>query len=160
MKNVRIIPTVAVLFVLVGLLISYFACSSQTAGGPTMGGEIIIKQSGGAGLLIKECSDQSYIIETSDYIIEGTVEKVESRWNEDRTSIFTYSDVAIEKYVKGTPLDANRIQMVTPGGTVGDVTQAMEDQPILHEGTQVTLYLQEINGEYTIVCGSLGVQER
>jgi hypothetical protein len=111
-------------------------------------------------MLIKECSDKSYITQTADYIVEGTVEKVESKWNEERTGIFTYTDLRIENYVKGTPFAENMLQIVTPGGTVGGITQAVEDQPIFHEGKKVRIYFQEVNGEFSIVCGQFGVEER
>jgi hypothetical protein len=126
---------------------------------PKPTGEITIKQTGGAGMLIADCADSSYISNTADYIIEGTVERVESRWNEDKTSIFTYTDLAIDKYVKGIPFAEDRLQIVTPGGTVGEVSQWVEDQPIFHEGKRVRIYFQEINGEFSIVCGSFGVEE-
>jgi hypothetical protein len=121
---------------------------------------VIVKQSGGAGMLIKECTDKSYITQTADYIVEGTVEKVESKWNEERTGIFTYTDLRIENYVKGAPFAGNELQIVTPGGTVGEVSQWVEDQPIFHEGKKVRIYFQEVSGEYVIVCGQFGVEER
>jgi hypothetical protein len=111
-------------------------------------------------MLISECSDRFYITETADYIINGTVEKVESRWNEGRTGIFTYTDLRIENYVKGTPFAQNMLQIVTPGGTVGEITQWVEDQPIFHEGKKVRIYFQEVSGEFSIVCGPFGVEER
>jgi hypothetical protein len=111
-------------------------------------------------MLIKECSDKSYITQTADYIVEGTVEKVESKWNEERTGIFTYTDLRIENYVKGTPFAQNELQIVTPGGTVGGITQAVEDQPIFHEGKKVRIYFEEVNGGFSIVCAQFGVEER
>ena len=121
--------------------------------------KITVKQSGGAGILIAECRDRNYISHTADYIIEGTVEKVESRWNEGKTSIFTYTDLSIQKYIKGTPFDENKLQIVTPGGTVGEISQWVEDQPIFHQGKIVRIYFQEINGEFSIVCAQFGVEE-
>lgn len=121
--------------------------------------QIIVKQSGGAGALIAECGDRNYITDTADYIVEGTVEKVESKWNEEMTSIFTYSDLSVAKYVKGAPFAENRIQIVTPGGTVGEVSQWVEDQPIFHEGKKVRIYFQKLDGEFSIVCGQFGVEE-
>ncbi len=146
------------------LAISWISCSSkpnvppQVPEPPT--GPIVVKQSGGAGLLIKECSDPTYRSEKADYIVDGTVAKVESSWNQDKTSIFTYTDLRIESYVKGTPFAANELQIVTPGGTVGGVSQAVEDQPIFHEGKKVRIYFEEVDGEFVIVCGNLGVEER
>lgn len=135
------------------------ACVNQEAHAPTPDGKIIVKQSGGAGMLRVECGDRNYISNIADYIIEGTVVKVESKWDEDQTSIFTCSNLSIEKYIKGTPLGEKELQIVTPGGTVGDISQWVEDQPILHEGKRVRIYLQENNGEFSIVCAQFGVEE-
>lgn len=124
---------------------------------PADEGLIIVKQSGGSAAMIQECGDISYISGTADYIIEGTVEKVEARDTE--TGIFTYSNVRIDKYIKGNPLPDNRIQIATPGGTVGEIAQYVEDQPIFHEGINVRLYFTGANGEFFIVCGVGGVEE-
>jgi len=120
--------------------------------------KIIIKQSGGAAALVMECGDKNYVTKTADYIIEGTVEKVESRYNKEKTLIFTYSDLLIEKYIKGKPFAENKIQIITPGGTVGGIAQLVEDQPIFHEGKKVIVYFLERNGEFEIICGSQGVE--
>lgn len=149
-----------ILFVVIAIVgIGLFVYLSKPTITPSPEGKIIIKQSGGAGLLIAECADKSYITETADYIIEGTVEKVESKWNEERTSIFTYADLKIEKYVKGTLVAKDKLQIVTPGGIVGEINQWVEDQPIFHEGKRVRIYSQETNGEFSIVCAQMGVEE-
>ncbi len=126
---------------------------------PPSPGPVVVKQTGGAGILIAECQDRQYIISTADYIVEGTVRGVESKWNEDKSSILTYTDLSIEKYVKGAPFAQGRLQIITPGGTVGDITQVVEDQPIFHEGKRVRIYFQEIGGEFHIVCAQFGVEE-
>jgi len=128
---------------------------SQTS--PT--GPVVVKQSGGAGILIAECRNKQYIISTADYIIEGLVEKVESNWNEDKSAIFTHTNLSIEKYVKGNPFAEKKLQIVTPGGAVGDITQVVEDQPIFHEGKRVRIYFQDVDGEFHIVCAQFGVEE-
>ena len=110
-------------------------------------------------MLIAECQDRNYIIKTADYIVEGTVKRVESRWNEEKTSIFTYTDFSIEKYLKGTPFAESMLQIVTPGGTVGTISQWVEDQPIFHEGKRARIYFAEVNGEFSIVCARFGVEE-
>ena len=160
MKNREITYAALIVFILAILLIGLFACLNKPTVAPPPGGQVIVKQSGGAGMLIAECADKSYITQTADYIIEGTVEKVESRWNEEGTGIFTYTELAIEKYVKGAPFAENKIQIVTPGGAVGEISQWVEDQPIFHEGKRVRIYLEEVNGEFYIVCGQFGVEER
>jgi hypothetical protein len=111
-------------------------------------------------MLIAECADESYRAEKADYIIDATVENVESIWNQERTGIFTYTDLRIERYVKGAPFAENKLQIVTPGGTVGEISQWVEDQPIFHEGKKVRIYFEEVSGEFLIICGQFGVEER
>ena len=160
MKNLNCICAIIIVFIAAVLMISSSACINEPTGIPSPGGKVIVKQSGGAALLIKECTDKSYITHEADYIVEGTVEKAESQWNESRTSIFTYTDLKIENYVKGAPFAQNELQIVTPGGTVGEVSQWAEDQPIFHEGKKVRIYFEEVNGEFSIVCAQFGVEER
>ena len=125
--------------------------------------QIIVKQSSGAGLLIAECANESYITETADYIIEGTVEKVEvlkrAVSGELEGEIFTYSDILIGRYLKGIPFDSNKLRIETPGGCTEEICLEVEDQPIFHKGTKVRIYLQKTNGEFSIVCGQFGVTE-
>ena len=149
------------LVILLSFLIILEGCAleapvSQT---PPPTGLVVVKQSGGAGLLIAECQYKQYIISTADYIIEGIVKRVESNWNEDKSAILTTTNLSIEKYVKGAPFTENELQIVTPGGTVGDITQVVEDQPIFHEGKRVRIYFQEVDGEFHIVCAQFGVEE-
>ena len=158
MENKKVLYGIFVIVIaIVG--IGFFVYLSESPITTSPEGQIIVKQSSGAGLLIAECSNKSYITESADYIIEGTVEKVESKWNEKRTSIFTYTDLRIEKYVKGTPFTEDKLQIVTPGGTVGEISQWVEDQPIFNEGKKVRIYFQEMKGEFSIVCAQMGVEE-
>jgi hypothetical protein len=159
MKNLNPIYVILTVFISVGFVMSLYSCRNEPTRIPPPGEKVIVKQSGGAALLVKECTDKSFVTHRADYIVEGTVEKVESQWNEGRTSIFTYTDLKIGNYVKGTPFASNELQIVTPGGTVGDISQWAEDQPIFHEGKKVRIYFEWYNGEYVIVCGMLGVEE-
>ncbi|OGO19858.1 MAG: hypothetical protein A2144_04615 [Chloroflexi bacterium RBG_16_50_9] len=150
LQRLIFIPVIASLLVMAG-------CSAAP---PTVPVEnpVIIRQSGGAGANLAECQDRDYLSSMADYIVEGTVTGVESRWNEENTGIYTYSDFTVTAYIKGTPFPTNTIQIVTPGGTVGDITQGVEDQPIFHEGRRVRLYMEKVNDEFTIVCGRFGVE--
>jgi hypothetical protein len=160
MKNREITYAVLIVFILTILLVGSFACLNKPTVAPPSEGQVIVKQSGGAAMLIAECADKSYITQAADYIIEGTVERVESRWNQEGTGIFTYTELAVEKYVKGAPFAENNLQIVTPGGTIGETSQWVEDQPIFHEGKKVRIYFEEVNGEFLIVCGQFGVVEQ
>jgi hypothetical protein len=160
MKNRKITYAALPVFLLAILLIGSFACLNEPTSAPSPDGQVIVRQSGGATMLIAECADKSYITKTADYIIEGTVERVESKWNQEGTDILTYTEMAIEKYIKGTPFAENKIQIITPGGTVGEISQWVEDQPIFHEGERVRIYFEEVNGEFFIVCAQFGVEEQ
>ena len=131
--------------------------STATPGPHT--GSVVVKQSGGENMLPEECGDKQNLINGADYIVEGVVERVESKWNEDKSLIFTYTDLLIEKYVKGAPFAENKLQVVTLGGEVGDIGLGVEDQPIFHEGKRVRLYFQERDGEFGIICAHFGVEE-
>lgn len=157
MKNKKLLYGFLVVVVaIVGISLFMLFKYSTT---PKPEGKITVKQSGSAELLIAECANKSYITEMADYIIEGTIEKVESKWNEEINYIFTYAEIRIEKYVKGTPFTENKLQIITPGGTVGGISQWVEDQPIFHEGKKVRIYFQETNGEFSIVCAQMGAEE-
>jgi len=43
--------------------------------------------------------------------------------------------------------------------TVGGITQAVEDQPVLHEGKKVRIYFQEVDGGFYIVCARFDVED-
>jgi len=147
------------LFLAPCLVVLVSGACGQPAMNPGPEGLITVWQSGGAGMLIAECGSRDYISRTADYIVEGTVEKVETRWNEEKTSILTYTDLSIAKYLKGASLPADKLQIVTPGGRVGEMSQWVEDQPIFHEGKEVRVYFQGKNGEFSIVCARFGVEE-
>lgn len=120
---------------------------------------ILLMISNAAAILIQECQDKNYISNTSSHIVEGTVEKVESKWNEGNTSIYTYTNISIEKYVKGVPIPGKKVQIRTYGGVIGEVKQWGEDQPEFRESKKVRVYLQEKNGDFSLVCAEFGVEE-
>ena len=118
----------------------------------------------GSALLVSECGDTNYVSGDADHIVEGTVDKVESKLVKDGygfngESVFTYNDLKIEKYIKGNPLKENRVQIVTRGGTAGGISSRAEDEPIFIEGTWVRVYLRETNGNFSLVCADHGVEE-
>jgi len=134
-----------------------------------IGPPVIIKQTGGNALLISECGNKPYLNASADYIIEGTVKSVESRWDEGKNSVLTYTGLSIVKYIKGTPFEVStgekfkrvtsELLVITPGGCVGVVCQAAEDQPLFHENKSVKVYFKRTTEGFSVVCGRFGVEE-
>lgn len=115
------------------------------------GGDVglVVMQSGASDSLLGEvCMDRESLTESVDYILEGTVTEVESQMS-------TYSTIEVRNYVKGEPIPGDTLQIVTAGG----IGQWTEDQAIFHEGTEIRVYLEEINGEFIVFCGPMGLEE-
>lgn len=155
MKNKKLLYGILVAIVAIAG-IGLFVYLSEPAA-PLPEGKIIVNS--GSGMMMADCDNKSYITEKADYIIEGTIEKVESKWDAERTSIFTYADMRIENYAKGTPFTEDKLQIVAPGGTVLGITEGVEGSPIFHEGEKVRIYFGQVNGEFLIVCAEIGVEE-
>lgn len=120
---------------------------------------VIVENFGGGNILIAECGDKNYISDTAEYIIEGIVEKVESKWNENKTQIFTYSNLLIKNYIKGGPFNEDKIQIVTEGGEIDGVGSFITDQPILHIGKEIKIYFKNNEGQFSVVCGFQGIEK-
>lgn len=113
-------------------------------------------------MLIEKCSDKNYLTEGSDYIVEGTVEKVESKWNKEKDTIFSYIDLKIDKYIKGDALPEDRVKIITRSGCVEGICAVVEEEPeptFFQKGNKVKVYLERINGEFRLLCKFLGVGE-
>jgi hypothetical protein len=118
---------------------------------------LTVKQLGGADAIVPECSDIAYLEENADYIIDGTVISVDSR--KAGSDVYTYSEMDILAWGKGSQFPVDGILVVTAGGTAGGITQTVEDQPTLHQGSLVRLYIQKSGWDFTILCGHMGVKD-
>lgn len=142
------------------LLIGCASQTTKTADDKTTQPEtaIVVKYSGGANALIKECSEKSFIEEKSDYIIEGQVKKKDVHWNDDKTRIITSIDFYVDKYLKGEPFENDLVPIEVLGGCIGDVCENAEDQPsVFQEGETLRLYLEKNDYGFVFTCGLFGV---
>lgn len=78
----------------------------------------------------------------ANVIIQGKVANIDSRWenNNGGRGIFTYVDIAVSEYIKGT--GDNIVRIKVPGGTVGDLTEWVSDTPQFNNNEEVILFLQ------------------
>jgi PKD repeat protein len=72
-------------------------------------------------------------VQQSTVIVEGKVISQESFWGTGRRNIFTRSTVQVYKVFKGDYSSAT-IEIITQGGQVGDVGQALSSEITLHIG--------------------------
>ncbi len=96
----------------------------------------------GSALVIKK-SVQELTYE-ADAILIGEVKDIESRWNKERTLIYTYVTISVRKYTKALPnmKEVEKITVKVPGGEVGDIGLKISDTPEFREGEEVFLFLR------------------
>jgi PKD repeat protein len=96
------------------------------------------------------------LVSASDSVVIGTIDSVESRWNEDKSGILTLVSFTVLEIIAGE-LSAPQV-MVFEGGTVGEITQTVTHVPIFFPGEEVGLFLkQQPDGSYQTVGLSQGV---
>tara|TARA_B100000315_G_C14028399_1_gene342077 strand:- start:48 stop:485 length:438 start_codon:yes stop_codon:yes gene_type:complete len=112
----------------------------------------------------------------ADSILIGKVEKIESRWDEERILIYTYVTISVRQHAKTISKgeEVEEIVVRVRGGEVGDIGLKVSDTPQFSEGEEVLLFLRMENmplfsvaglfqGKYSIEDGiarnrSLGVE--
>jgi hypothetical protein len=75
-------------------------------------------------------------------IVKGYVTDVVSEWNDERTTIFTYTTIVVDQWLKGSGPKAITIR--TPGGEVGDVGLWVEDVPVFVRDQDVFAFVKPI----------------
>ncbi|MDP9192179.1 MAG: hypothetical protein M3P06_10815 [Acidobacteriota bacterium] len=88
-------------------------------------------------------------VERAASIIVGRIVSQESRWDANRQRILTYSKIAVEKTLKGSP--ARELTIVTPGGTVGDIAQDYVGVPRFHTGDENVVFVRETGAGPTVL---------
>jgi hypothetical protein len=81
------------------------------------------------------------IIAEADSVVIGSIDSVESRWNDDRTLIQTFATVSVEQNVAKAPVGST-ITLVIDGGTVDGITLWVDDTPVLLPGEQIGVALR------------------
>ena len=96
----------------------------------------------GSALVIKKSVEE--LTYEADSILIGEVKSIESRWNKERTLIYTYVTIFVRKYTKALPgmKEVREITIKVPGGEVGDIGLKVSDTPEFREGEEVFLFLR------------------
>lgn len=90
-------------------------------------------------------------------IIHGTCVRQESRWDDSRRWILTYSTFRIEKSLKGMP--AQEVTIVTPGGSVGEIYQDSIGVPKFSVGTEHVLFVRNSQAGPTVLYFDQGAYD-
>jgi hypothetical protein len=88
-------------------------------------------------------------VENAAAIIVGECVAQQSRWDEARNWILTYSTFRVEKTLKGFP--AQQITIVTPGGTVGNIAQDVIGVPKFKPGDERVLFVRNTQAGPTVL---------
>ncbi len=99
--------------------------------------------------------DDAALAKGADEIIRGQISDVHSVWNADHTQIATTASVSVKGRAKGAGPD--RIALTVRGGTVGNVTQWVEDEPVLVDGAEALIFVKHGPKENRVYGGTQGV---
>src|SRR5690606_37478934 len=78
--------------------------------------------------------DIATLTEKSEVVIIGTVNSRESRWDADKTGIWTHHDVTVSETLKGEHLATRDV--VIRGGMVGEIGQHVSGAGNLEDGAR------------------------
>ena len=82
------------------------------------------------------------LTENSDLILEGKVVKQSSRWNSDKSRIYTDVSLEVEEYLKGNKGNKT-ITVTTLGGEVDGVGELYSHMPTFKNDEEVLLFVKK-----------------
>lgn len=88
-------------------------------------------------------------VENASAIVMGRLISKESRWDNAHRWILTYNQFQVEKSFKGLP--ARELTIVTPGGTVGNMTQDAVGIPKFDVGGEHVLFVRNTQAGPTVL---------
>jgi hypothetical protein len=78
---------------------------------------------------------------SSEAVVVGEVEDIESHWNQDGTSIFTTASVVVDEIIRGIVVQ-QRVTVEYEGGEIGEIGLKVSDEAPLERGERVLLFLK------------------
>ena len=91
-------------------------------------------------------STLEYMTGFSDAIVVGHVVDKHSYWQDKK--IVTSITVDVEQHVKDSAGEASAVEIIIPGGKVGDIALEMDQAPVFEIGEKVMLFLKEVENGY------------
>lgn len=88
-------------------------------------------------------------VEDASAIVVGTCVAQRSEWDAGHNWILTYSTFRVDKTLKGAP--TQEITIVTPGGTVDNITQEIIGVPQFRQGEEHALFVRHSQAGPTVL---------
>ena len=99
--------------------------------------------------------DDAALATGADEVVRGEITTVSSRWNADHTDIVTIADLRVKGRAKGT--GPGTLVLTVPGGTVDGITEWVEDEPVLVNGTEAFVFVAHTPKGNRVYGGSQGI---
>ncbi len=90
----------------------------------------------------------------SDAIVLGKVLSVESKWDEEKNTIFTFITIEVEKSVKGEVEETVTIRQ--PGGSINNIALRVDGTPAFSSEEEVLLFLLKRAEGFSVTGWSQG----
>lgn len=110
----------------------------------------------GPAIALQQQLSRPALCAMSDVVVIGEVTSAETVWAEgDDGGILRRSWLATWRGIKGAPGDT--VEVLLPGGTIGDVSHVVEDVPNLRIDSRYLLFLERLDdGSLQVVGGDAG----
>ena len=112
-----------------------------------------------ATLAITVSLSLSELTSLADTVVVGTVVSSNSQWNAEHNNIYTEVVVSVVDSLKGSA-GKKTISIIMPGGTVGEITQWVEDTATFETGEHVGLFLKTLTSAEVFQRGLNAVSQK
>ena len=86
-------------------------------------------------------ADIEYLSKGADVVLTGKVVQQNSKWNEDRSRIYTDATIQVEEYLKGNTNEGS-IVVTYLGGEVDDVGELYSHMPRFEDDEEILVFLK------------------
>lgn len=102
-------------------------------------------------------TDLKTLTKNSEVILTGKVSKQESKWNDNKSRIYTDVTIEVDEYLKGQNGERS-ITVRHPGGEVGEVGELYTHMPTFKEEEEMVLFAKKDknDGKYRVYAGENG----
>ena len=99
--------------------------------------------------------DDAALATGADEVVRGEITAVSSQWNADHTTSSPRPSVRVKGRAKGAGPDT--LALTVPGGTVDGITEWVEDEPVLVNGTEAFVFVSHGPKGNRVYGGSQGI---